>query len=94
MLDDAFPVSGPRIDAEGEVSSQRGHLRPLLPQFSSTSIQRKAQLPKRAGLELERVRPLQSPVSPSAATRNVAFGSAPCLDNVCWDSIGASSEER
>src|SRR5215813_5663590 len=37
----------------------------------------KPRLPKRAGLELDRVRPLKSPVSPSAPTRNVAFGSAP-----------------
>jgi len=35
--------------------------------------------PKRTGLELNRARPLKSPVSPSAPTRNVAFGSAPCL---------------
>src|SRR5262249_42932639 len=35
--------------------------------------------PKRTGLELNRARPLKSPVSLSAPTRNVAFGSAPCL---------------
>src|SRR5262249_25504957 len=35
VLDNAFAVGCPRIDAEGEVSSRRGHLRPLLPQSSS-----------------------------------------------------------
>src|SRR5262245_3838823 len=37
MLHDAFAVRRPGIDAEGEVSSQRAHLRPLLPQSSSAS---------------------------------------------------------
>ena len=31
VLDDAFAVRGPSIDAEGEVSSQSGHLRPPIP---------------------------------------------------------------
>jgi hypothetical protein len=30
VLHDAFAVRGPHIDAEGEVSSQSGHLRPPL----------------------------------------------------------------
>src|SRR6516162_5959216 len=30
VFHDAFAVRGPRIGAEGEVSSRRGHLRPLL----------------------------------------------------------------
>src|SRR5262249_579609 len=47
-------------------------LNPPQPRFKE-----KPRLPKRAGLELDRVRPLKSPVSPSAPTRNVAFGSAP-----------------
>jgi hypothetical protein len=29
VLDDAFAFSGPRIDAEGEVSSQCAHIRPV-----------------------------------------------------------------
>src|SRR5262245_11002488 len=37
VFDDAFAVRCPSIDAEGEVSSRRGHLRPLLPQSSSAS---------------------------------------------------------
>src|SRR6516225_3182245 len=38
MLHDAFAVSCPRIDAEGEVSSKsRGHLRLLLPDLLRTS---------------------------------------------------------
>src|SRR5262249_32488040 len=37
VLDDAFPVSGPGIDAEGEVSSRCGHLRLLLPDLLRTS---------------------------------------------------------
>src|SRR6516164_731567 len=37
VLDDAFPVGGPRIDAEGEVSSRRGHVRLFRPQSSSAS---------------------------------------------------------
>src|SRR5215813_9071977 len=36
----------------------------------------KPRLPKKTGPELDSVRPLKSPVSPSAPTRNVAFGSA------------------
>src|SRR5215472_9019510 len=39
----------------------------------------KPRLPKKTGPEADSVRPLKSPVSPSAPTRNVAFGSAPCL---------------
>src|SRR5262245_8586385 len=31
VLDNAFAVGCPGIDAEGKVSSQRAHLRPLLP---------------------------------------------------------------
>ena len=37
----------------------------------------KPRLPKKTGPELDSVRPLKSPVSPSAPTRPVAFGSAP-----------------
>src|SRR5262249_16208499 len=37
VLLDAFAVRGPRIDAEGEVSSQRAHLRPLLLHLLRTS---------------------------------------------------------
>jgi hypothetical protein len=37
LLHNAFAVRGPRIDAEGEVSPHRGHLRPLLPHSSSAS---------------------------------------------------------
>src|SRR5262249_31478674 len=40
----------------------------------------KPRLPKWTGLELDRVRPLKSSVSPSAPTRNVAYGSAPLPD--------------
>jgi hypothetical protein len=39
----------------------------------------KPRLPKKTGPELDSVRPLKSPVSPSAPTRPVALGSAPCL---------------
>jgi hypothetical protein len=42
-------------------------------------LEEKPRLPKWTGLELDRARPLKSPVSPSAPTRNVALGSAPCL---------------
>src|SRR6516165_6003116 len=42
MLDDALAIGSPRIDAESEVSSQRGHLRPLFAPIFSASIQRKA----------------------------------------------------
>src|SRR5262249_30639439 len=42
VLDNALAVGRPGIDAEGEVISRRGHLRPLLPQSASASIQRKA----------------------------------------------------
>jgi len=37
VFDDAFAVRRPRIDAEGEVSPECGHLCPLLPHSSSTS---------------------------------------------------------
>src|SRR5262247_3556032 len=37
VLDNAFAVGCPGIDAEGKVSSQRAHLRPLLPHSSSSS---------------------------------------------------------
>src|SRR5262249_62337791 len=37
VLDDAFAIRCPGIYAEGEVSSQRAHLRPLLPHPSSSS---------------------------------------------------------
>src|SRR5262249_24176989 len=37
VLDDAFPVSGPGIDTEGEMRSRCGHLRPLLFHSSSAS---------------------------------------------------------
>ena len=43
---------------------------PTRPRFKESS--------NRTGLELDSVRPLKSPVSPSAPTRNVEFGSAPC----------------
>src|SRR5262252_5407970 len=36
VLDDAFAVRCPSIDAEGKVSSQLAHLRPLLPHSSSS----------------------------------------------------------
>src|SRR5262245_55255884 len=39
----------------------------------------KPRLLKKTGPEVDNVRPLKSPVSPSFPTRNVAFGSAPCL---------------
>src|SRR5215468_1414665 len=37
MLHDAFAIRGPSIDAEGKVSSQRAHLRPLLLHLLRTS---------------------------------------------------------
>src|SRR5215467_15496465 len=37
MLHDAFAIGGPGIDAEGKVSSQLAHLRPLLPHLLRTS---------------------------------------------------------
>src|SRR5262245_58711701 len=37
VLDNAFAVGCPGIDAEGKVSSQRAHLRPLLPHLLRTS---------------------------------------------------------
>src|SRR5215471_5078161 len=37
VLDDAFAVRCPSIDAEGKVSSQLAHLRPLLPHLLRTS---------------------------------------------------------
>jgi hypothetical protein len=37
VLHDAFAVRGRGIDAEGKMSSQLAHLRPLLPQSSSSS---------------------------------------------------------
>src|SRR5262245_63996627 len=37
VLDNAFAVRCPGIDAEGKVSSQRAHLRPLLPHSSPSS---------------------------------------------------------
>jgi len=40
------------------------------------SPEEKPRLPKKTGPEADSVRPLKSPVSPSAPTRNVAFGSA------------------
>ena len=45
---------------------------------------------KRTGLELDIVRPLQAPVSPSAPTRNVEFGSAPCHRTRSWKQRGGS----
>src|SRR5215813_11247538 len=36
VLDNAFAVGRPGIDAEGKVSSQLAHLRPLLPHSSSS----------------------------------------------------------
>src|SRR5262249_19192806 len=58
-------------------------LNPPQPRFKE-----KPRLPKRAGLELDRVRPLKSPVSPSAPTRNVAFGSAPDMQRNGHPSFG------
>src|SRR5262249_9852181 len=63
VLDDALAVRRLHIDAEGEVSSRRGHLRPLLLQAASARFKERPRLPKRTGLELDRVRHLQSPVS-------------------------------
>src|SRR5262249_24754960 len=37
VLDNAFAIGCPGIDAEGKVSSQRAHLRPLLPHLPRTS---------------------------------------------------------
>src|SRR5262245_61533484 len=56
----------------------------LMSAFSTPHrLEEKPRLPKWTGLELDRVRPLKSSVSPSAPTRNVAFGSAPCLTGIC-----------
>jgi hypothetical protein len=54
------------------LSGGSGRLRDPLPE-------EKPRLPKKTGPEADSVRPLKSPISPSAPTRNVAFGSAPCL---------------
>jgi hypothetical protein len=51
----------------------------LMSAFLGLRFKGKPRLPEWTGLELDSMRPLQSPVSPSAPTRNVAFGSAPCL---------------
>src|SRR6516165_5696697 len=79
VLDNAFAVRRPGIDAEGEVISRRGHVRLFYPIRLGLEFKERPRLPKRSGLEWDSVRPLKSPVSPSAPTRNVAFGSAPCL---------------
>src|SRR5262249_20595721 len=52
VFHDAFAVRCPRIDAEGEVSSQCAHVTPFLSQSASVSIQRKAPLRAGAGLGL------------------------------------------
>src|SRR5215831_18178984 len=49
------------------------------PSRSALCLKEKPRLPKKTGPELDSVRPLKSPVSPSAPTQHVAFGSAPCL---------------
>src|SRR5262245_42365258 len=60
--------------------------RPVAPQSAGRGAhaicalpEEKPRLLKKTGPEADSVRPLKSPVSPSAPTRNVAFGSAPCL---------------
>ena len=50
MLHHAFAISGPGIDAEGEVSSQSGHLRLLLPHSAAHPLRRSRLL--RASLAL------------------------------------------
>jgi hypothetical protein len=40
VLDNALAVGCPHIDAEGEVSSQSGHLRPLLPLSAAHPLRR------------------------------------------------------
>ena len=42
-------------------------------------LKEKPRLLEWTGLELDSVKPLKSPVSPSAPIPNVAFGSTPCL---------------
>src|SRR5262249_50560915 len=56
-------------DVGFDVRFARKRIRPG--RFMSTRPKEKPRLPEWTGLELESVRPLQSPVSPSAATRNV-----------------------
>src|SRR6516164_4989994 len=75
-------------DAAGEVSS---HVR-LSPNPPRSRFKEKPRLPEWTGLELESVRPLKSPVSPSAATRSVAFGSAHLLD-LCGGIVSERSRE-
>ena len=66
---------------------QRGWLAKLQPCLGLDS-KKMPRPPKRTGLELNRARPLKSPVSPSAPTRNVAFGSAPEMQQNCLDRGG------
>jgi len=65
MLDDALAIGSPRIDAEKLVLNVVISVL-FSPQSSRPRFKEKPQLPKRAGLELDSVRPLQSPVSPLA----------------------------
>src|SRR5262249_581797 len=58
VLDNAFAIGCPGIDAEGKVSSQRAHLRPLLPHV---------QRPSRTSWGPVRSRPWRLSLSPSVA---------------------------
>ena len=81
-------------DAEGEVSFRCAHVRlfysnPPRPRFTE-----KPRLLTTTGLELDSVRPLKSPVSPSAPTRPVAFGSAPTCNGTVLLVIREKSQFR
>src|SRR5262249_15465101 len=67
------PPVGPIPDSRTSKSQSRSRSR------SAPCPKKKPRLPKKTGPELDSMRPLKSPVSPSAPTRPIAFGSAPCL---------------
>ena len=59
VLHDALPVGCPRVDAEGEVSSRCGHLRPLLPQSSTLPavVARECAIPLLKACKVKKPRP-------------------------------------
>jgi len=74
-------LAGPPAHFESSHPSQpvqlAKNMRNMPESWPRPRFKEKPRLPTRAGLELDRVKPLKSPVSPWAPTRNVAFGSAP-----------------
>jgi hypothetical protein len=86
MLNDAFAVRCPCIDAEGEVSSRRGHVRLFLPQssFAKDQISANSEARRRTPIGTDGIRPLPPVACRAAFKQEPRPGRGRGLE---WDSI-------